>query len=157
MLYQQHKQVNAMRRWGKTRHPPDHKTNAKIKLNKKLWGEIIAYLPWYDMDRIENEASNNHSIVACAFVAAVTTLPSCYLPTIGVHIETYRAMIGIYEVRHWHSLWCHNIVTYRPTARQRFSKHIPAGANARSNSERISKHASLTTETVFCVVRAKTL
>jgi hypothetical protein len=37
---------------------------------KKFWGELIAYFPWYDTDRRENEASNN-SIVACVFVAAL--------------------------------------------------------------------------------------
>jgi hypothetical protein len=40
-----------------------------------------------------------------------------------------------------------NIVTYRPIARQRLGKHIPAGANARNNRmpiarQRINKHAS---------------
>jgi hypothetical protein len=45
-------------------------------------------------------------------------------------------------------------VTYRPIARQRVGKHIPAGANARNNRtsiarQRISKHASITIETVF--------
>jgi hypothetical protein len=53
-----------------------------------------------------------------------------------------------------------NIVRHRPIARQRLGKHIPAGDNARNNrtfiaTQRISKHASLTTETVFCVVRTK--
>jgi hypothetical protein len=38
------------------------------------------------------------------------------------------------------------IVTYRPIARQRLGKHIPAGANTRNNRtsiarQRISKHA----------------
>jgi hypothetical protein len=35
------------------------------------------------MDRIENDASNISSIVACVFVAAVTFLPSRCLATIG--------------------------------------------------------------------------
>jgi hypothetical protein len=34
-------------------------------MNKKFWEEIIAYFPSYDTDRIENDASNNFSIVAC--------------------------------------------------------------------------------------------
>jgi hypothetical protein len=43
---------------------------------------------------------------------------------------------------------------YRPIARQRVGKHIPARANAHKNRtsiarQRISKHASLTTEVVF--------
>jgi histone acetyltransferase (RNA polymerase elongator complex component) len=46
-----------------------------------------------------------------------------------------------------------NNVTYRPTARQRLGKHIPAEANAHNNRtstarQRMSKHASLTIETM---------
>jgi hypothetical protein len=53
-------------------------------------------------------------------------------------------------------------VTYRPIARQRLGKHIPAGANAYNirtsiARQRISKDASLTIEAVFCVVLAKWL
>jgi hypothetical protein len=33
--------------------------------NKKLWEELIAYFPWYDTGHIENDASNNSSIVVC--------------------------------------------------------------------------------------------
>jgi hypothetical protein len=29
----------------------------------KFWEELIAYFPGYDMDRTENDASNNSSIV----------------------------------------------------------------------------------------------
>jgi hypothetical protein len=49
--------------------------------NKKFRAELIAYFPWYDMDRIENDASNNY-IVACVFAAAGKFLPSRYLATI---------------------------------------------------------------------------
>jgi hypothetical protein len=56
----------------------------------------------------------------------------------------------------------HDSVTYRPIARQRLGKHILAQAYARINRtstarQRVSKHASLTIEAVFCVVRAKWL
>jgi hypothetical protein len=51
--------------------------------NKKFWDELIAYFPWYDTDRIENDVSNNSSIVACVFVAAATFLPSRCLATTG--------------------------------------------------------------------------
>jgi hypothetical protein len=59
-------------------------------------------------------------------------------------------------------LQAYNIVKYIPIARQRLSKHIPARANARKNrtsiaKQRTSKHATLTIETVFCVVRAEGL
>jgi hypothetical protein len=50
----------------------------------------------------------------------------------------------------------HIIVTYRPIARQRLSKHIPTGANAHNNRtsidrQRRGKHASSTIEAVFSV------
>jgi hypothetical protein len=55
-----------------------------------------------------------------------------------------------------------SIVTCMSIVRQRLGKHIPAEANASSNKssivrEQVSKHASLTTEAVFYVVRAKWL
>jgi hypothetical protein len=53
------------------------------QLNKKLWEELMAYIPWYETDRIENDVSNNSSIVACLFVTAATFLPSRCLVTIG--------------------------------------------------------------------------
>jgi hypothetical protein len=31
--------------------------------NKKFWEELIVYFPWYDIDRIENDVSNNSSIL----------------------------------------------------------------------------------------------
>jgi hypothetical protein len=52
-------------------------------LNKKFWEELIAYFPWYDMGHIENDGSNNSSIIACVFVIAVTFLPSRCLAMIG--------------------------------------------------------------------------
>jgi hypothetical protein len=32
-------------------------------LNKKFWEELIACFAWYDTDRMENDASNNYSIL----------------------------------------------------------------------------------------------
>jgi hypothetical protein len=49
---------------------------------KKSWEELIAYVPWYDTDRIENDASNNSSIVSCVFIATVTFLPIRCLATL---------------------------------------------------------------------------
>jgi hypothetical protein len=51
--------------------------------NKKFWEELIPYFLWYDTGHIENDASNNSSIVACVFVTAVKFLLSRYLATIG--------------------------------------------------------------------------
>jgi hypothetical protein len=50
---------------------------------KKFWEEPIAYFPSYDACHIENDASNNSSIVACVFLTAVTFLPSRWVATIG--------------------------------------------------------------------------
>jgi hypothetical protein len=51
--------------------------------NKKFWEELIAFFPWYDTERAENDASNNSFIVEFVFVAAVTFLLSRCLKTIG--------------------------------------------------------------------------
>jgi hypothetical protein len=53
----------------------------KLKF-KKFFGELIAYFHCYDTGHIENDGSNNSSIVACVFVTAVTLLPSRCLATI---------------------------------------------------------------------------
>jgi hypothetical protein len=41
--------------------------------------------------------------------------------------------------------WKDNILTYRPIARQRLSKHIPAGANTRKNRTSIARQGSVNT------------
>jgi hypothetical protein len=79
--------------------------------NKKFWEELIAYVSWYDTDHIENNASNNSSIVACVFVAAETFLTSRCLATRGEYTQTHRLMGKIYEVRRWDGLRCHDIHT----------------------------------------------
>jgi hypothetical protein len=80
--------------------------------NKKFWEELIPYFPSYDTGHIENNASNNSSIVAPVFVNAVTFLPSHCLATIGgifteplpsndrgIHIQTQRLMRGMFLMR----------------------------------------------------------
>jgi hypothetical protein len=89
--------------------------------NKKFWEELIAYFPWNVTGHIENDASNNSSIVACVFVTAVTFLQSRCLATIarflpsrclakigefftktlpsndtGIRIQTHRLIAGIF-------------------------------------------------------------
>jgi hypothetical protein len=54
-----------------------------LKNNKNFWEELIAYFPWYDTGHVENDASNNSSIVAYVFVNAGTFLPSRCLQTTG--------------------------------------------------------------------------
>jgi hypothetical protein len=66
--------------------------------NKKFWEELLAYFPWYDMGHIENDASNNFSIVACVFVTAVTSLRSRCLATIGGYTYRHRLMGGIFSL-----------------------------------------------------------
>jgi hypothetical protein len=51
--------------------------------------ELIAYFPINDTDHVENDASNNSSIVAYVFVAAVTFPPSRCLATIGGYTCTH--------------------------------------------------------------------
>jgi hypothetical protein len=58
-------------------------SSCMLSKNNKFRQELIAYFPRYDTDHIENDASNNSSIVACVFVTAVTFLPSRCLATIG--------------------------------------------------------------------------
>jgi hypothetical protein len=59
-----------------------------ILLNKKFWEDLVAYFPWHDTDCIEDCVSNNSSITACVFVAAVKFLPSRCLATIGGYTQT---------------------------------------------------------------------
>jgi hypothetical protein len=65
-------------------------------INKKFWEEQIAYFPWYDTDRIENDVFNNSSIVACVFITVVTFLPSRCLPTTGGYTYRHRLMGRIF-------------------------------------------------------------
>jgi hypothetical protein len=62
----------------------------------QFWEELIVYFPWYDTGHIENDVSNNSSIVACVFVAEVTFLPSRCLATIGGYTYRHRLMGGIF-------------------------------------------------------------
>jgi hypothetical protein len=54
----------------------------QIMRSDKFWEELIVYFPWYDTGHIENDASNDSSIVACVFVPPVRFLPSRCLATI---------------------------------------------------------------------------
>jgi hypothetical protein len=60
-----------------------HIKQVKSKLNKKFWEELIVHFPWYDTDRIENDASNISSIITCLRFAALMFLPSRCLVTAG--------------------------------------------------------------------------
>jgi hypothetical protein len=65
--------------------------------------------PWYDTDRIENDASSN-SIIACSLPRK--RLPSrCLATTRGIQIEATDIWEGFmkYAVRRWDGLRCHDI------------------------------------------------
>jgi hypothetical protein len=67
----------------------------KITHNEKFWEELIAYFPWCDTVHIEDDASNNCSIVACVFITAMTFLPSlCLATTEGFLPSRCLATIG---------------------------------------------------------------
>jgi hypothetical protein len=54
----------------------------------------------YDTDRIENNASNISSILACVFLTAVDVFTES-LPSNdrGTQVQTHRLIGGVYEVR----------------------------------------------------------
>jgi hypothetical protein len=54
------------------------------------------YFSSYYMDHTENDSFNNSVIVACVFLAAVT---SCLATLGGIHIQTHRLMEGMCEVQ----------------------------------------------------------
>jgi hypothetical protein len=56
--------------------------------NQKFWEEIITYFPWYDMDRIKTDLSNNSSTVGCVFVAEVTFLKYRCIAAIGEFLRS---------------------------------------------------------------------
>jgi hypothetical protein len=70
-------------------------------ITKKFWEKLIAYFPWYDTGHIENDASNNSSIVACVFVAAIMFLPRGWLATIRKYLPSRcLATIEGYTYKH---------------------------------------------------------
>jgi hypothetical protein len=54
--------------FGRARHNNKH----TLEFKQEFLEDLIVYFPGYYMDHIENNASNNSSIVACVFVVAVT-------------------------------------------------------------------------------------
>jgi hypothetical protein len=64
------------------------------------------------MDCIQNDESNNSSVVVYVFVAMETFLPSISLATAGwIHIQIHRLMGWMYEVCRWNGLRCHDMHT----------------------------------------------
>jgi hypothetical protein len=94
------------------------------KNNKKFWEEVITYLPRYDMDRIKNGASNNSSIFACVFVAALTYLPSRCLSTIWGY--TYR-----------HKDWWEIIIEYAVLMGSDAKVYVPNYVKSRSSIRKL--------------------
>jgi hypothetical protein len=84
------------------------------------------------------------------------------LPRVSYFCKTESTRTCRYTQGYLYTACFQHIVMCIHIARQRVSKHIPAGVNARNNTtsiarQHISKHASLKTEAVFCVVRANWL
>jgi hypothetical protein len=71
----------------------------RLHTGNQFWAKLIAYNPWYDTDRIENDKSNNSSTVAYIFVVVVTFLPRRYLATIGFLQSLCLATIKWYTYR----------------------------------------------------------
>jgi hypothetical protein len=71
--------------------------------NKKFREELIAHFPRYYTGHIENDASNNFSIVSCVFVTAVTFLPSRCLATIG-GIHTHRQQRDLINLHYFFNI-----------------------------------------------------
>lgn len=63
-----------------------------------------------DADSIENDTFNNSSIVAFVLVTAVTFF-SQPLPSNEKGIQTHTLRGGIYNLRRWGGLGCHDIHT----------------------------------------------
>jgi hypothetical protein len=81
----------------------DVNNNNNNKKKNTFWEELIAYFPWSYTERIENDVSNNFSIVAFVFVTAETFLQSrCLETTGGIFTEpsSYLATIRRYTYRH---------------------------------------------------------
>jgi hypothetical protein len=92
-------------------------SKTEFHLNKKFWEELIAYFPWFDTERPT-------IVIAWVVIAGVMFLPSrclaivgeilpslCLASTGGIHVQTHRLMVRIYEVRRWDALKCHDIYT----------------------------------------------
>jgi hypothetical protein len=67
----------------------------------------MAHIPWYGTDNIENDTS------CCMYIRCrgnVFTEP-LRSNAMGIRMQTHRLMRGIYEVRRWDGLRCHDIHT----------------------------------------------
>jgi hypothetical protein len=62
----------------------------------------------YDMDRVENDASNNASIVACVRCRGYLLTQSLSSNDKGIHSQTHSLVGGIYEVRGRDGLNCYD-------------------------------------------------
>jgi hypothetical protein len=80
------------------------------RVYKKFWEELIAHFPWYDKGQIENDASNNSSVVACLFVTAVTFLPSrCLAIITGFLPSRCLATLGDTQTHTQKAAWSHKL------------------------------------------------
>jgi hypothetical protein len=77
-----------------------HTVQAELDMIQEVLGRTNRLISLIDTGHIENDASNNYSIVACVFVTAVTLLPSRCLATIrGFLPSRCLATIGNTQTR----------------------------------------------------------
>jgi hypothetical protein len=74
---------------------------AIIRLTRSSGKNESPTLLWYDSDRIENDASNNFSIVACEFLASGTCLLRRCLVTIGGCTHRHTGKVGKQQRNCW--------------------------------------------------------
>jgi hypothetical protein len=102
---------------------------------KKFWEELITYFPWYDTGHIENDTSNNSSIVACVFVTTVMFLQSHCLATIGGFLPRHcLAMIGD---THTHTNWWEGLFNYAVEMGSGAMIYVPTFINIGSGIQKI--------------------
>jgi hypothetical protein len=103
--------------------------------------------------------TRTRDLSACSIVSLTTTLPRApVLSKVGTKTKLNSDRL----IQVSYVTFRQNIVKCILIVRQGLGKHIPAEANTRNSRtsiarQRISKHASLTTEAVFCVVYAQWL
>jgi hypothetical protein len=78
--------------------------------NKKFWEELVAYFPLIRHGP-HGKRDVQQLFSCCVCIRCRDNLFTVALPSNdrGLHIQTHRLMGGIYEVRHWHGLTCHDI------------------------------------------------
>jgi hypothetical protein len=137
--------------------------------NKKFWEELIAYFPLIrhtpyrkrclqqfiaagmfllfllSNDRGIRRQTHRHTrptilLLLRVFIDEGTCFPSrCLAMKVGIHIQTHRLIGGIYEVRRWDVLRCHNIHTKVHWTGSGNQKLIGGGGGLQTDSMEIAR------------------